>query len=62
MTKVSVDIPFVTVRSVLEFAASAKKENSFRATIVSGPRQCYTILLVEKIKMKIWHIKPPLHA
>lgn len=32
MTKIRVDIPFVTVPSVLEFAASAKKESSFRAT------------------------------
>lgn len=62
MTKIRVDIPFVTVPSVLEFAVSAKKENSFRATIVSGGWQCYTILLVEKMKMKVWHIKPPLHA
>lgn len=58
MTKIRVDIPFVTVPSVLEFAASAKKESSFRATTW----QCYTILLVEKMKMKVWHIKPPLHA
>lgn len=37
MKKNCINIPFVTVLSVLEFAVSANKENNFRATIVSGP-------------------------
>lgn len=53
--KKSIYIPFATVPSDLEFAASANKETSFRWTIVSG---CWQ----RQKPKKIWHIQPPLHA